>query len=82
MEIQEDITKKFCINHVKSISQFLFKAPSVAKGGPGSKGFRYDTSNRSGTEQAALDDCLAHGLEKCKEYGLQELTPALKRWVK
>ena len=77
-----EIANMFRINHEKSISQFLFRAPAVVHGGPGSKGFRYDKTNRKGTEAAALDECLAYALEQCKEYGLEELTPCLKRWAK
>ena len=73
-----DIVSQFRINNEASISQFLFSAPSVAKGGPGSKAFPYKVM----PQQQALSACLEHAKAKCVEYGVKVMPAALARWRK
>ena len=64
----EKITKQFAINHERSISQFLFRAPPAWKGGPGSKAFKYEKGDAD-SESAAYKACVEHLSEQCRLLG-------------
>ena len=64
----KDIAAKFTINHERSISSYLFRAPKQFDGGPGSKSFKY---RDEASKVAAYKACLLHMKAKCAEFGCE-----------
>ena len=62
-------TNHYAINHERSIHQYLFRAPSTAKGGPGSKAFRYKAGDGA-DEVRALSACKTHARAMCRRHGV------------
>ena len=74
----QEIVSKFAIQHEKSISQWLFRAPAVAYGGPGSKAFKYSREDRAGTEGQAKEEAVKWAQRMCRQYGC-EMPAKLRR---
>ena len=65
----DELVAKFALQHEKSISQWLFRAPSSKHGGPGSRAFKYSTENRAASEPGARQEAVKWAAQKCEEYG-------------
>ena len=69
---RKGLVSKFCLQHEKSIEQWLFRAPAASSGGPGSKAFPYKGHvDKEQGEAAARKAASEWAILQCKTLGCE-----------